>query len=69
MMIIIAPLSAIKLHHILVKTTLQAPISFFETLDSSILINRFSQDMTLVDLLLPSTMFMLMLGKSIHLCI
>ena len=52
-MIRIAPTSASKLHQILVTTTFNAPMSFFESTETSVLLNRFSQDMTLVDLALP----------------
>jgi hypothetical protein len=53
--------SAATLHHILVKVTVKAPMSFFETMDSSVLLNRFSQDMTLVDFQLPMSAFMVFL--------
>jgi ATP-binding cassette subfamily C (CFTR/MRP) protein 1 len=53
--------SAANLHHILVKTMVKAPMSFFETMDSSVLLNRFSQDMTLVDFQLPMSAFMVFL--------
>lgn len=57
------PKSAIYLHKILVKTMVKAPMAFFETVDSSILLNRFSQDMTLVDLALPMSSWMIMLRQ------
>lgn len=47
------PKSAKVLHQVLVKATVRAPMSFFEANDSSVLLNRFSQDMTLVDFALP----------------
>jgi hypothetical protein len=62
-MLIVAPTSAIKLHQTLVRATLRAPISLFESVDSSILINRFSQDMNLVDFALPAAIFMLVIGR------
>ncbi|KAE9991950.1 hypothetical protein EG327_010517 [Venturia inaequalis] len=52
------PQSAKALHQVLVKATIRAPMSFFETVDSSVLLNRFSQDMTLVDFALPISAFM-----------
>jgi hypothetical protein len=55
---IMGPKSAIALHKVLVKTTVKAPISFFESVDSSVLLNRFSQDMTLVDFQLPIAAFL-----------
>lgn len=47
------PQSAKVLHQVLVKATVRAPMFFFEAVDSSVLLNRFSQDMTLVDFALP----------------
>lgn len=52
------PQSAKVLHQVLVKATVRAPMSFFEAVDSSVLLNRFSQDMTLVDFALPISAFM-----------
>jgi hypothetical protein len=46
-MLVIAPISAIRMHQVLVDTTFGAPMSFFESTDSSILLNRFSQDMSM----------------------
>jgi ATP-binding cassette, subfamily C (CFTR/MRP), member 1 len=57
------PKSAIKLHKVLVTATVKAPMSFFQSVDSSILLNRFSQDMTLVDFALPLASFMIFLRK------
>jgi ATP-binding cassette subfamily C (CFTR/MRP) protein 1 len=56
-MMIIGPVSGIRLHDILVKSTFAAPMSFFETVDSSVILNRFSQDMTLIDMMLPLSSF------------
>jgi ATP-binding cassette subfamily C (CFTR/MRP) protein 1 len=64
MMIVIATKSIVNLHKILVEATLQAPLSFFATTDSSLLLNRFSQDMTMVDMLLPGSIFALILSLS-----
>jgi ATP-binding cassette subfamily C (CFTR/MRP) protein 1 len=57
MLVVIAPRSAIYLHKILVFATLKAPMSFFDATDTSILLNRFSQDMSLIDLQLPMMSF------------
>jgi ATP-binding cassette subfamily C (CFTR/MRP) protein 1 len=54
---IIGPTSGIRLHNILVKSAFAAPMSFFESTDSSILLNRFSQDMSLIDMQLPMSAF------------
>ncbi|KAJ5633110.1 ABC transporterintegral membrane type 1 [Penicillium lividum] len=47
------PKSAIRLHWLLLDTTMQAPMSFFSATDNGVTLNRFSQDMTLIDLALP----------------
>ncbi|XHG07806.1 hypothetical protein AWENTII_010938 [Aspergillus wentii] len=47
------PKSAISLHWRLLDAVIQAPLSFFASTDSGVTLNRFSQDMTLVDLALP----------------
>ena len=59
------PRAAIRLHHILLQTVLHAPPSFFARTDSGVILNRFSQDMSLVDLQLPiatSTVFLSLFG-------
>jgi ABC-type multidrug transport system fused ATPase/permease subunit len=47
------PKSAIRLHWLLLDTTIRAPLSFFAATDNGVTLNRFSQDMTQVDLALP----------------
>jgi ATP-binding cassette, subfamily C (CFTR/MRP), member 1 len=64
-MISIVPKSGVGLHKVLVDSTLRAPMYFFETTDSSQLVNRFSQDMTLVDGVLPSVVFGVFMGLSL----
>ncbi|PYH89693.1 putative multidrug resistance protein [Aspergillus ellipticus CBS 707.79] len=49
----IMPKSAIRLHWLLLDAVIQAPLSFFSSTDSGVTLNRFSQDMNLVDLALP----------------
>lgn len=57
MMIIIVPISAAKLHWQLLHAVLCAPLSFFSSTDSGVTLNRFSQDMSLINSRLPvSTM-------------
>lgn len=56
-MIIAVPRSAQHLHWLLLKSVSRAPLWFFTTTDSSTLLNRFSQDMTLVDQVLPMAVF------------
>lgn len=57
MLVVIAPRSAIYLHRILVYAVLKAPMSFFDVTDTSVLLNRFSQDMSLIDMQLPLMSF------------
>ncbi|PHH92904.1 hypothetical protein CDD83_3735 [Cordyceps sp. RAO-2017] len=45
--------SGLYLHHTLLSTTLQAPLSFFERTDTGVTLNRFSQDLQIVDNELP----------------
>lgn len=59
----ITPKSGASLHRVLLKSVLRAPQSFFDTTDSGITLNRFSQDMTLIDGPLPSAAVMSMLSQ------
>ncbi|KAF7853431.1 hypothetical protein EAF04_010722 [Stromatinia cepivora] len=57
MMIVIVPISAARLHWQLLDAVLHAPLSFFSSTDSGTTLNRFSQDMSLINSRLPvSTM-------------
>lgn len=47
------PQSSNKLHHIVLKAVMAAPYWFFVSTDSGQIINRFSQDMSLIDMQLP----------------
>lgn len=47
------PRSASNLHRQLLESVLNAPLSFFTRTDAGTILNRFSQDMTLVDVDLP----------------
>ncbi|RMZ85783.1 hypothetical protein DV737_g342, partial [Chaetothyriales sp. CBS 132003] len=47
------PRSAGSLHLVLLRTVLNAPLAFFTRTDSGSILNRFSQDMRLVDVELP----------------
>ncbi|KAH0494604.1 hypothetical protein TgHK011_001220 [Trichoderma gracile] len=57
MFVNVIPRSAIWLHRKLLETTLRAPMLFFYRMDTGDLINRFTQDMTLVDRELPTAMY------------
>lgn len=49
----IGPKSGEKLHYTLLRTVMRAPQSFFAQTDTGTTLNRFSQDMNLVDRVLP----------------
>lgn len=54
MIITMVPLSGEKFHLALLKTVLSAPMSFFVKTDSGVTLNRFSQDLQLIDMELPT---------------
>ncbi|UNI24992.1 hypothetical protein JDV02_010703 [Purpureocillium takamizusanense] len=56
-MIVAVPKSAQHLHWLLLQAVLAAPLWFFTSTDTSSVLNRFSQDMTLVDQVLPMSVF------------
>ncbi|TVY29246.1 ABC transporter [Lachnellula hyalina] len=49
----ITPESGARLHEVLLRSVMGAPQSFFDETDSGITLNRFSQDMTIIDGQLP----------------
>ncbi|KAL6921168.1 hypothetical protein FSST1_005194 [Fusarium sambucinum] len=53
MIVTMVPLSGNNFHQSLLKTVLNAPMSFFATTDTGTTINRFSQDLQLIDMDLP----------------
>lgn len=53
MIITMVPRSGESFHRKLLKTVLSAPMLFFSTTDSGALLNRFSQDLQLIDMELP----------------
>ncbi|KAH7329602.1 P-loop containing nucleoside triphosphate hydrolase protein [Stachybotrys elegans] len=55
MIVTMVPLSGKNFHWSLLRTVLDAPMSFFAVTDSGITINRFSQDLQLIDMDLPIT--------------
>jgi ATP-binding cassette, subfamily C (CFTR/MRP), member 1 len=61
-MINIVPKSGLELHRILLRTVMHAPMHFFATTDSGVTLNRFSQDMTLIETVLPTNAFGTVLG-------
>lgn len=53
MIVTMVPLSGNNFHQSLLKTVLNAPMSFFAATDAGVTINRFSQDLQLIDMDLP----------------
>ncbi|KAF9875444.1 hypothetical protein CkaCkLH20_07264 [Colletotrichum karsti] len=51
--ILVAPRSGAELHRRLLSTVIGAPLSFFSNTDTGVILNRFSQDIQLVDRQLP----------------
>jgi ATP-binding cassette subfamily C (CFTR/MRP) protein 1 len=49
----ISPRSSIKIHQILLNATMKGPQSFFAKTDTGVTLNRFSQDIGLIDRILP----------------
>ncbi|KAI5860382.1 putative ABC transporter [Durotheca rogersii] len=52
----IAPQSGIRLHHRLLDIVTRAPLSYFSNTDNGSILNRFSQDIQLLDKQLPSAL-------------
>ncbi|KAE8348413.1 ABC transporter-like protein [Aspergillus coremiiformis] len=71
---VIVPRSARRLHSALIGATIHAPYSFHAATNPGITLNRFSQDLTLVDIDLPSAAVQLFLdcftclGQTILIC-
>ncbi|KAJ5701557.1 hypothetical protein N7488_009105 [Penicillium malachiteum] len=51
--VVIVPFASRNLHTTVLRTCMRAPVSFLSSLDTGALITRFSQDMRLVDMILP----------------
>lgn len=58
-MVKIVPRTGLKLHWILLSTVTAASMSYFATTDAGIILNRFSQDMTIIDGPLPISILQL----------
>ena len=54
----VIPRSGAALHYKLLRTVMTAPLSFFNETETGITLNRFSQDMTLVDGPLPGALML-----------
>jgi ATP-binding cassette, subfamily C (CFTR/MRP), member 1 len=53
MIITMVPKSGKNFHKTLLSTVLNAPMSFFVKTDTGVTVNRFSQDLQLIDMELP----------------
>ena len=58
-MVKIVPQSGLRLHWVLLSTITAAPLSYFTSTDTGTILNRFSQDMTIVDGPLPIALLQL----------
>ncbi|KAI4728374.1 putative multidrug resistance protein [Aureobasidium sp. EXF-10728] len=58
-MIKIVPKSGLRLHWTLLSTITAAPLSYFTKTDAGVILNRFSQDMTIIDTALPIALLQL----------
>ncbi|KAK1659593.1 ABC transporter [Colletotrichum godetiae] len=56
MYVVIVPKSAHSLHLTVLRAVIRAPMSFLAKTDTGVLVNRFSQDMQLVDMTLPGAL-------------
>lgn len=56
-MFLLIPKSAKHLHWLLLDAVAKAPLWYFATTDSGVILDRFSQDMTLIDQALPVAFF------------
>jgi ATP-binding cassette subfamily C (CFTR/MRP) protein 1 len=57
------PKSGAGLHQILLDTVMHAPQYFLDKNDTGVILNRFSQDMSLVDSSLPAAVIITMQGE------
>ena len=62
LLIFVVPKSAEVLHERLLDTVMAAPLSFFTSTDVGVTLNRFSQDMTVIDAELPYSLIDLVLA-------
>ena len=53
MLLLMVPRSARRLHQVILDTVMAAPLLFFTSTDLGVTVNRFSQDMSLIDMELP----------------
>lgn len=59
----IIPATGASLHKVLLRSVMGAPQSFFDETDSGVTLNRFSQDMTLIDGQLPISLVLTLTCK------
>jgi ABC-type bacteriocin/lantibiotic exporter with double-glycine peptidase domain len=64
LIITMVPRSGVTFHKKLLDTVLGSPMSFFSTTDTGVTLNRFSQDLMLIDMELPVTALNTFASKS-----
>jgi len=62
MFVLVTPRSAKRLHWILLQTVMKAPYTLMVKIDTGIILNRFSQDMSLIDIKLPQAAILTVYG-------
>ncbi|KID91337.1 ABC transporter, transmembrane domain, type 1 [Metarhizium guizhouense ARSEF 977] len=71
----LVPKTALKVHDTLLRTVLNAPMSFFAKTDTGVTLNRFSQDLELIDMELPLSVintviiFAVIIAQSVLICV
>lgn len=62
MFMFVVPVTAGVLHEQLLQSILGAPLSYFTAVDSGVILNRFSQDMAIINGMLPVSFFQAISG-------
>lgn len=62
MFMFVVPVTAGGFHEQLLRSILGAPLSYFTTVDSGVILNRFSQDMAMLNGMLPVAFFQAISG-------
>ncbi|KUJ15876.1 putative multidrug resistance protein [Mollisia scopiformis] len=62
-LVLVIPRAGLRLHKVMLKVIMAAPISFFARTDTGVTINRFSQDLALIDRQLPTMMALVFMSS------
>lgn len=60
----VVPVTAGGLHEQLLRSILGAPLAYFTAVDSGVILNRFSQDMAIINGMLPVSFFQCISSRS-----